>query len=374
MVSLQSERMPCLDGLRGLAASLVVIGHDAGFGFLQPFAPHSRDYGVMLFFVLSGFLMGSRYLSTEPNYLSAFDYAVSRSARIIPIYFIVVLLSFVFYRFIDSGFVYAIDATQLLRLLTFNGSVSVFWSIGPEMQFYVVFLLLWFVYARSRLTFFIIVPLVSIACLLTVPMWPGIFVLSKFHIFAVGVLIAALRPVALPSRALGFLQIISAGLLIGLICSDSLSELLGYTTTNDPKLAKFYGSWTRLLVVGLIVFSLSYNSRIGVALLANRFIVFLGTISFSLYLLHEPVMYFFDRFEINQTIGLYPTTGLMLASVIMVSWASYLMIERPARIFLSKRRESGRYLRMRPIARKPHSYAGSSDCASEKQTPERALS
>lgn len=316
---------------------VVVLGHGPDYGLVKIVATPARDYGVLLFFVLSGFLMGTLYLPLESTASSLTQYAISRGARIFPIYFAVVLISFFYYQLIDPNFIYAISGAQLLRLLTFNGSVSVFWSIGPEVQFYAVFLLFWLIYAKSRPAFFAIVPLVAITCLLSVSVWPGIFVLSKLHIFALGVLLAAVRPRALPARALTALHVISVLLLIGIIWSESFSDLIGRNAADDPKLSAFYGSWMRLFMIGLIVFSLSYETKIGAALFANRFMVFLGTISFSLYLLHEPVLYFLDRSGAPSILGRYLATAIMLAAALVISWVSYSVIERPARTFFKRR-------------------------------------
>lgn len=313
---------------------MVVTGHGAQFGFVGPMPAHVPAYGVLLFFVLSGFLMGALYLPKEPTASSTFGYAVSRTARILPIYIAVVLASFIYYQLVDPGFVYAISGKQLLRLLTFNGSVSVFWSIGPEMQFYAVFVLFWLIYARSKMAFFVIVPLAALACLLTISVWPGIFVLSKLHIFTLGVLIAALRPASLPTRVIKALHILSIVLLIGIIASTGFSDLLGPTNVhNDPKNIAFYGNVPGLLVIGIIVFSFTYESRLGVIVFANWFMVLLGTVSFSLYLLHEPVIYFLGRAAIVQNLGQYLATAVMFALSIAVSWMSYMLVERPARSF-----------------------------------------
>jgi len=185
--------MPCLDGIRGLAALIVVFGHAPSLGFSTTIQPHSRDYGVLVFFVLSGFLMGDIYLLQTPTRSNISNYIVARFARIVPLYFLVVILSFATFQFLDPNFTYPITSVQLLRLLTFNGSVSVFWSVGPEVQFYVVFILLWLICARSRLAFFVFAICLSAFCIATIKMWSGVFILSKFHIFACGAMLASIR-------------------------------------------------------------------------------------------------------------------------------------------------------------------------------------
>lgn len=83
-----------LDGLRGLAAYTVVISH---------FSLVTRSYadifglsgqvGVMIFFVLSGFLMG-KYVQSDFTLPNVVRYYQQRFSRVIPLYLIVVLLSF----------------------------------------------------------------------------------------------------------------------------------------------------------------------------------------------------------------------------------------------------------------------------------------
>ncbi len=70
-------------------------------------------------------------------------FCVARVARIVPLYYLVVVLSFLVSHFVHQGFHYQMDAAQLVRHLAFVGSVGVFWSVGPEFQFYGFFVLLW---------------------------------------------------------------------------------------------------------------------------------------------------------------------------------------------------------------------------------------
>src|SRR5258706_6619405 len=57
----KATHYPSLDGLRGLAACMVVYGHAGYFGWV-PLLSGCATIGVMLFFFLSGFLMWGTYL------------------------------------------------------------------------------------------------------------------------------------------------------------------------------------------------------------------------------------------------------------------------------------------------------------------------
>ena len=75
-----------LNTLRGLAALIVLVGHysnkarlwDALLGTRAP------QLGVMLFFLLSAFLMTVLYLDREPTKQAMRGYAMARIARVLP--------------------------------------------------------------------------------------------------------------------------------------------------------------------------------------------------------------------------------------------------------------------------------------------------
>jgi peptidoglycan/LPS O-acetylase OafA/YrhL len=99
MIALR-ERLPQLDGLRGLAILLVIVWHVVCW---TPAVPHSplavtrrllglTWSGVDLFFVLSGFLLGAQLIDKrgEANYFSSFY--IRRFFRIVPLYMVIVLI------------------------------------------------------------------------------------------------------------------------------------------------------------------------------------------------------------------------------------------------------------------------------------------
>ncbi|MFW5471561.1 acyltransferase family protein [Knoellia sp. CPCC 206435] len=136
--------IPALDGLRALAAGLVVLTHAAfltGFGATGGLVGRlwSRgDFGVAIFFALSGFLLHRGLVAADvQGRLDGFGYAVKRAARILPAYWMVLA-------------VVAAGATPPLRDVVIHafalqiywpdawiGAFGQSWSIATEIAFYV---------------------------------------------------------------------------------------------------------------------------------------------------------------------------------------------------------------------------------------------
>ena len=147
------DHIPALDGLRGIAALLVLAVHTDMPLTRRPMLKEGW-VGVDLFFVLSGFLITRILLKSRnsPRYFTNF-YA-RRVLRIWPVYFAIVLLVFAFERF---GRLQAHTTTWgWLVLATFTQNfyfgaygwdslpdwLGPTWSLGIEEQFYLVWPLL----------------------------------------------------------------------------------------------------------------------------------------------------------------------------------------------------------------------------------------
>ena len=99
-----SVRIPVLDGLRGAAICLVLLWH----GFLStltnlphhPYVAHIFALGrfawsgVDLFFVLSGYLIGGILLDAADSERYFAPFYIRRAHRILPLYSVVLLLTF----------------------------------------------------------------------------------------------------------------------------------------------------------------------------------------------------------------------------------------------------------------------------------------
>lgn len=138
-----------LNTLRGLAAIIVLITHFSDVtGWLDgSMGGRAGQYGVMLFFLLSGFLMSYLYFDKEFNKGTIKRYILARAGRVIPLYLFVVFGSYLLYSVGFKGLYEISDPNKLIAHLVFIYGESVLWSIGPEIQFYFIFIGLWFLAA-----------------------------------------------------------------------------------------------------------------------------------------------------------------------------------------------------------------------------------
>jgi peptidoglycan/LPS O-acetylase OafA/YrhL len=314
-----------LNALRGLAALLVVFSHLPTFTDYHLGPEGNGPLGVMLFFTLSGFLMGLLYLGQPATTQNVAAYVVARFSRIAPPYLIVVILSIVVYTQVDHNFPYAIGAHNALRHLMFSGNVSVFWSIPPEVQFYAFFIALWWAVQRATsgrgAGALIVVLALSAVAICARENVPGTFVGSKLHYFLMGSLLGWLHPrmrsVALSRTTLTLLQ---AALLVGLVLF--MSGVIGLR----PK--AYWVDVSPVLICGLAIFAFSHDRTAIEGVMAARPFQWLGDWSFSVYLLHVPVMYALSLTSLPR--GSVVTALIQVAASLLVTAAFSVLVERPA--------------------------------------------
>jgi peptidoglycan/LPS O-acetylase OafA/YrhL len=327
------SRIDAITGLRGLAALLVVYGHSVD-GFSLPLANHfSGEIGVTVFFALSGFLMAYLYLGKDFTALNVAEYAIHRFSRIAPAYLFILLLSFILYATIFPDFVYAISGQNILRHVLFSGDVSVFWSITPEVEFYFLFVLVWAATSRYLARFDIVgLALLTLGALVFMSyrdVFPGTFVGSKLHYFLFGVIAGTIRSrIAVERTGAKSLNLLH-GLLIAAMAAGVVAIATGHGSAVMPFAdhQAFYSSMLTAVFGAFLIFSFSFSSAMGNFFFANRAAVLCGECSFSIYLLHMPVIYLFQKYfalPLNLFL-LLPFITLALG----LSWLNYRCIERP---------------------------------------------
>ena len=137
--------IPALDGLRALAAGLVVLTHAAfltGFGASGGLVGRlwaRGDFGVGIFFALSGFLLHRGFLAKAGRGgLDVVGYTLRRAARVLPAYWVTLAAVVVFaHPPLRDWLLHA----ALLHIYVPDAWISSFgqsWSLATEISFYAV--------------------------------------------------------------------------------------------------------------------------------------------------------------------------------------------------------------------------------------------
>ncbi|NEN79990.1 acyltransferase [Nocardioides zeae] len=335
-----------VQGLRAIAVGLVVLYH-AGLPWL------SGGYvGVDVFFVISGFLITNHLLSelTRTGRVQFAAFYARRARRILPASVVVLLLTLVasvlwlprlqWRATFEQALATALYVPNLLFAKTgtdylADSTPSVYqhyWSLGIEEQFYLIWPVLlvgsYIVVRRSQARTALVTVLLVVSSLLACVLLTGSSQPDAFFL--------------LPTRAWE----LGAGALLALAAAQLL---------RVPQVLRVAGAWAGLaLVAGAAVLYDSdvtfpgYAATVPVVgtalliafgdtegpgprrLLSLRPMVFIGTISYSLYLVHWPIL------TIPKQAGDYPgelspllAAVLVLASVV-ASWFLFNVVERPA--------------------------------------------
>jgi peptidoglycan/LPS O-acetylase OafA/YrhL len=215
-----TERLPQLDGVRGIAILLVLLWHYA-FGFWGAVEPGTLPYyvlrllsltwsGVDLFFVLSGFLLGGLLLDNlKANNLFQVFYT-RRFFRIVPLYVLILSLGVLLYPqhpqrsdgILPSLAWYSFTQNIWIGLNGWNMLLAQTWSLAVEEQFYLFLPFLIWVTPLKRLCS-VLVGLILLAPALRIGLVllePGRSALTQTHVLfpcrmdalLIGVLVAHL--------------------------------------------------------------------------------------------------------------------------------------------------------------------------------------
>ena len=330
---------PDIDGLRALAVVPVVLFHAGLVGFSGGYV------GVDVFFVISGYLI-TRLIHDE---MSAGRFSVARFyerriRRIFPALFAVLAASTVaaafwfmpidFDAFSDSlaGAALSVSNFVFWREAGYFAGPSDLkpllhtWSLGVEEQFYVVFPLVLLALHRYARRFLPAVLAAVVVASFALSVWGtrhhtgAAFYLLPFRawelglgaLLAVGVVPALKRRVAAELLAM-------AGLLLILVPV--------FTYTPETR----FPGWAALpptLGAALLIYAAPQAASIG-GMLRLRPLVFIGLLSYSLYLWHWPLIVF-TRYRMPADLDFATSCTLVSASVV-AAYASWRWIEQPFR-------------------------------------------
>ena len=318
-----AARVGELDALRGLAALAVVAFHYTTFyqqevGHAQPlpFGFPAGNYGVHLFFLISGFVI---FMTLERT-RTALDFAVSRFSRLFPAYWVAMLLT--------AAVVYTVgmprqqlpaadvaaNLTMVQEILGFEHLDGSYWTLQVELFFYAQ-MLLWFALGLLRHIRWIIAAWLVMAVVYGEAVQHQLhfsytvrelLILRHIPFFAIGILFYRLwsqpradwRDLVLVALALAAIGMVQAPvyLLAGGACTA--------------------------------IFALFVTGRLG--WLRSPLFAFFGAISYSLYLLHQAIGFaLIHQLEARGMPSLL-AVAITTAAVIALAWGLSRTVEQPA--------------------------------------------
>ncbi len=317
------DRVSSLTGIRAVAAILVVATHAAyttgkyTHGYIGLI--YSRmELGVPLFFVLSGFLLFRPWVQaavTGGPSPSVRRYAWHRVRRIMPAYIVTVLACYVIYHFRIAlpnpghtwiGLLRNITLTQIYTdqymYSYLHQGLTQMWSLAVEASFYVAlpllaYLLLVVLCRRRWHPVRLIVGIAALA--LITPAWivlvhwtswlpdgARLWLPTYLLWFLGGMLLAVLQPMGVRCYALLAIPVVVVSYLI------ASTPIAGEPTTSPQAAsealvkAAFYAFMATLLIAPLALGDRGWYARV----LATRPMVWLGEISYEIFLIHLVVM------------------------------------------------------------------------------------
>lgn len=328
------KRIPSLDGLRAISISLVVVGHLSKAGTVPRFLANYAGTGVRIFFVISGYLITAILLDehAQTSTINLRQFYICRAWRILPAAGAFMLFAFVMYwhalRWYDIG-------AMLLYVANFDGArpwmVAHLWSLGVEEQFY----FLWPSVLRKWYR-------QSVAILLGVIVIAPIYSAACYHFKVPGGGYGTFPAVA-DNLAIGCLLAIFGSRIPKIRPWAAFAMLLAVLLIpNYPA-----NSPTRTLLMLFVLWPILHCSIAGLVLhviqspyrvLNIAPVMWLGRISYSLYLWQEP---FFFNPSRQPTYKLVVCVGLACLSYYLVEQPALRLRDRKTRVAPSKDSEAG---------------------------------
>jgi peptidoglycan/LPS O-acetylase OafA/YrhL len=343
----RSRRLVEVDALRGLAALAVVLFHFTT-RFTELFHPDSvpvvnvsyGHYGVNLFFIISGFVI---FMTLEKTARSM-DFVVSRFSRLFPAYWVAIAVTFTITHWLGlpgklvDGWVAMGNLVMLHALFKIPHVDGVYWTLEVELLFYGGMFLLY-----------------------------RLHLLSRIHHVLLGLVVVRIIYFVLEHRfAISLPWMIYRLLILQYIAWFALGISIYQVTSRQDLASRRQAAFT----AGCAVLSLSLTESITVGLLSMVFalvvwlaaagrlrllrhgpFVWLGSISYPLYLLHENIGWSIQLRLGGWGLTTTSTALVALVAVLVLAAAVTRWVEQPAMRWIRARYRSGRPVPSDPAAR-----------------------
>lgn len=331
MPKTDTQRLLFIDGLRGIAASMVMLYHLGDRTNLKPVSQWGY-LGVSVFFIISGFVITSTLLSKTVTLESVSRFFARRFVRLdIPYWAniaITVILGAILYRI--GGQVHYYPVNQVVENMLYVQGIlgtpqinQVYWTLCLEIQFYLTLVFILGLAQRlrtnqaSRVFQWFIIGSIFLSALMNAALLPSLrgLMFPYWWAFALGAMTCWWR----------------AGKVTGLMLLIAFGAALA-----APSSTHFAWRFTGVLTASLLVVA-TLRDTMG-RWLGGPLAQFLGRISYSLYLVHALLGWEAQTFA-NRYVGPYDALVVGICTSILTAWFAYILIERPA-IKLSHRIKS----------------------------------
>ena len=345
--------IPQLTGIRGVAAIVVMVAHINGdrLPWLRAFA--YQNQAVDLFFCLSSFILCLTYAARSGARFPVRRFYAARFARIYPLYLVTLLAAAVISMIVFSGFstypAFARDLTG--QLLAINAWPLVgrgvhwdaaAWSVSVEVFCYVaifpvIFLLSGRVAAMRSSVRYVLMLSVGAAGAVIGYSW-----------FTAAVSSWALPHNSLPATAfwspvvrgasmfiagwLAYLVYVERDVLAAFLQKHADALVILVVVLAFMTIANFLPAWSALPFFAPLLIALMNDKSLTARLLSTTPMLRLGVWSYSLYLVHFPVIYALRPIEGKLPPWLYVPAAIGLSFVVAI--LSYRYVEGPARAVL----------------------------------------
>ncbi|PWU20305.1 MAG: hypothetical protein C5B49_04510 [Bdellovibrio sp.] len=345
-------RLPSLDGLRTLSIAIVIIGHsfikvttpDHGFAKYLSWVVFNGRLGVCIFFVISGFLITwiLRKELEATSTISLKKFYLGRVLRIFPAYYFYILVVLV-------GFLLGwieLRREEILSPVFFYHNylptrqswwLEHVWSLNVEEQFYFFWplILLYFKPKRAgwiALSIIMVNPLIRWISHRFVPGLPLVHTLhSNLDYLMAGCWVGLMfdqpwfrRAVALGARFHG--QYLAAAFVF--VLSPLIRGIIGF-----HEYLHFEGTLVAPCIAFFVIWCVLNPETFLGKIFNRKSWVYIGTLSYSIYLWQQPFMPKLD----NGIIGYFP---LNLIPIGFLAWCSYQFLEVPLLKFRSRLRSA----------------------------------
>ncbi|MBI1425229.1 MAG: acyltransferase family protein [Gammaproteobacteria bacterium] len=325
-MSKREIRLSELDAFRGLAALSVVlfhyttlynerIGYDAKLPFYFPYG----GYGVNLFFMISGFVI----FLTLKRCRHHTDFIVSRFSRIYPSYWLAVIFTATVVNAYTLTSLHRTTSEIALNLTMLQGYTEVrhvdgvYWTLSYELLFYTFMYLIYRFKFLNRITSIIFIWLSLQLASILIERYTGwfpwkitlFFILGYIHLFAAGILFLKLYE---GEKNNSIYLLLLYCLLIQWVKGDNIESI--FVSAFFVLFMFFVNGWVKFIAI--------------------RPLLFLGAISYPLYLIHQNIGYVLINALQKNHLSAVSSMTITLITILLASTVITYYIEKPSMKYL----------------------------------------